>query len=62
MTEKNTIFCPRELVHYYLEVKANPKINGTKNDAIFSIYGKTELSHDFFFEFSIGPFEVVDVK
>ena len=50
VTEKNTLFCPRELVHYYLEVQANPKRNGTKKPMLFlASMGKTGLSHDIFF-------------
>ena len=31
-------------------------------DAIFSIYGKTGLSHDIFFKSSVEPFEVIEVE
>ena len=52
------------LKHYHLEVQANPpkKKLHTKNIATFSINGKMGLSNDFFFKFSLRPFEVVEVE
>ena len=36
--------------------------NGTKKPMLFlASMAKTGLTHDFFFEFSVGPFEVVEV-
>ena len=46
------------ITHYY---QANPK-NCRKNDAIFSIYGRNRIISWHFFEFSLGPFEVVEVN
>ena len=45
------------LQHYHLEVQANTPKNGTKKDAIFSIYEETGLSHDISFNFSLGLLE-----
>ena len=51
------------LLHYHLEVQANPPKNGQKNRRYFlASMGKTGLSHDIFFNFSLWPFEVVEVK
>ena len=37
--------------------------NGTKKPMLFSAsMGKMGLSHDIFFKFSVGPFEVVEVE
>ena len=37
--------------------------NGTKKPMLFLIsMGKMGLSHDIFFKFSVGPFEVVEVE
>ena len=33
-----------------------------KTDLFLASMGKTGLSHDIFFKFSVGPFEVVEVK
>ena len=50
-------------IHYHLEVQANPKKNGTKKPMLFlTSMGETGLSHDIFFKFSLGPFEVVEVE
>ena len=57
--------------HIFLEIEPNtitykssltPKKLYKKTNAIFSIYEKTGLSHDIFFEFSLRPFEVVEAK
>ena len=49
--------------HYHLQVQANSKKNCTKKQMLFLVsMGKTGLSHDIFFEFSVGPFEVVEVE
>jgi hypothetical protein len=48
---------------YHLEVQANPKKNGTKKPMLFlASMVETGLSHDFFFKFSLWPFEVVEVE
>ena len=50
-------------VHYHQQVQANSKKNGTKKLMLLLVsMGKTGLSHDIFFEFSVGPFEVVEVE
>ena len=49
-------------IHYHLQVEANPKKNCTKKPMLFLVsMGKTGLSHDIFFEFSLRPFEVIEV-
>ena len=49
--------------HYNLQVEANSKKNCTKKPMLFLVsMGKTGLSHDIFFEFSVRPFEVVEVE
>ena len=48
--------------HYHLQVKANSKKLHKKTDGIFSIYEKNGIIPWHFFEFSVGPFEVVVVK
>ena len=54
-------FCPDK--HYHLQVQANPQKNCTKNQMLFlASKGETGLSHDIFFEFSLRPFQVVEVK
>ena len=49
--------------HYHLQVEPNPKKNCTIKPMLFSVFmGKTGLTHDIFFEFSLRPFEVVEVE
>jgi hypothetical protein len=49
--------------HYHLEVQANPKTNGTKNPMLFlASMGKTELSHDIFFKFTVRSFEILTLR
>ena len=49
--------------HYHLEVQANSKKNCPKKPMLFLVsMGKTGLSHDIFFKFSVGPFEVIEVE
>ena len=41
----------------------NSKKNGTKKPMLFlAALGKTGLSHDIFFKFSVGPFELFEVE
>ena len=48
--------------HYHLKVQANPK-NMQKNPMLFfASMGETGLSHDIFFKFSLGPFEVAEAE
>ena len=50
-------------MHFYLEVRGNHKKNCTKNLKLFlASMGETKLSHDSFLKFSLGPFEIVEVK
>ena len=48
--------------HYHLEVQANPKKWHKKTMLFLASMGKTGLTHDIFFEFSLRPFEVVEVE
>ena len=49
--------------HYHLQVQANPPKNGAKKLMLFlASMGKTGLTHDIFFKFSVGPFEVVEAE
>ena len=48
--------------HYHLKVQANPKNMQKIPMLFFASMGETGLSHDFFFKFSLGPFEVTEVK
>ena len=49
--------------HYHLQVQANPKKIAQKKTMLFlASMGKTGLSHDIFFKFSVGPFEVDEVE
>ena len=49
--------------HYHLQVQANSKKIAQKKSMLFLVsMRKTGLSHDIFFEFSVGPFEVVEVE
>ena len=49
--------------HYHLQVQAISKKIAQKKTMLFLVsMGKTGLSHDIFFEFSVGPFEVVEVE
>ena len=42
--------------------RLTPK-NGTKKPMLFlASMGKTGLTHDIFFEFSLGPFEVIEAE
>ena len=51
------------VLHYHLQVQANSKKNCTKKPMLFlASMGKTGLTHDIFFEFSLGPFEVVEAE
>ena len=51
------------LTHYHLQVEANSKKNCTKKPMLFlASMGKTGLTHDIFFKFSVGPFEVVEAE
>ena len=51
------------LQHYHLEVQANPPKKWHQKAMLFSAsMGETGLSHDIFFKFSLGPFEVVEVE
>ena len=51
------------LRHYHLEVQANPQKMAQKNPMLFlASMGEMGLSHDIFFKFSLGPFEVVEVE
>ena len=51
------------LRHYHLQVQANSKKKCTKKPMLFlASMGETGLSHDIFFEFSLGPFEVVEAE
>ena len=51
------------LIHYQLEVQANPKPMAQKKWMLFlASMRETVLSHDIFFKFSVGPFEVVEVE
>ena len=51
------------ILHYHLQVQANPKKYGTKKPMLFlASMGKTGLTHEIFFEFSLGPFEVVEAE
>ena len=59
----NNPICSYFLIHYHLEVQANPKKNCTKKPMLFlASIGETGLSHDIFLKFLLGPFEVVEVK
>ena len=50
-------------LHYHLQVEPNPPKNCTIKPMLFSVsMGKTGLTHDIFFEFSLRPFEVVEVE
>ena len=50
-------------LHYHIELQANSKKIAQKTPMLFlASMGETGLSHDFFFKFSLGPFEVVEVK
>ena len=43
------------VLHYHLQVQANPKKKWhKKTDAIFSIYGKNGINHDIFFNSHLG--------
>ena len=54
---------PTSMHHYHLQVEPNPKKNCTIKPILFSVsMGKTGLTHDIFFEFSLGPFEVVEAE
>ena len=47
--------------HYHLEVQANPPKNCTKKQMLFlASMGETRLTNDIFFDFSLGPFKVVE--
>ena len=49
-------------IHYHLQVQANPK-KCTKNPMLFlASMGEMGLTHDIFFEFSLGPFEGTEVE
>ena len=49
--------------HYHLQVQTNSKKNCTKKPMQFlASMGKTGLSHDIFFKFSLRPFEVIEVE
>ena len=49
--------------HYHLEVQANPKKIVQKKPMLFlASMGKTGLSHDVFFKFSVWPFEVIEFE
>ena len=51
------------VAHYHLELQAKPKQNCPKKTEIFpASMEETELSHDIFFNFSIGPYKIVEVK
>ena len=56
---------PQALIHahYHLQVQANPKKIVQKKTMLFSAsMGEMGLTHDIFFEFSLRPFEVVEVE
>ena len=56
-------FIHSSLVHYHLQVQANPKKKlHKKTDAIFSIYGKNGINPWHFFKFSLRPFEVIEAE
>ena len=58
-----TSFLVLHSVHYHLQVQANPPKNYTKKKMLFlASMGETGLIHDIFFEFSPGPFEVVEAE
>ena len=49
--------------HYHLQVQANSKKIAQKKTMLFlASMGKTGLTHEVFFEFSVGPFEVVEAE
>ena len=51
------------LIHYHLEVQANPKPMAQKKWMLFlASMRETVLSHDIFFKFSVRPFKVVEVE
>ena len=47
-------------MHYHLKVQANPKKMAQKTMLFLASMGKTGLTHDIFFQFSLRPFEVVE--
>ena len=50
---------PASSLHYNLEVQAKPKKKAKKRPMLFVAFMvDTGLSHDIYFRFSIGPFEV----
>ena len=55
--EKNNL-----IEHYHLQVQANPKKMAQKTMLFLASMGKTGLTHDIFFKFSVGPFEVVEAE
>ena len=49
--------------HYHLQLKGNSKKMAQKKQMLFlAALGKTGLSHDIFFKFSVGPFELFEVE
>ena len=50
-------------VHYHLQVQANPKKIVQKKTMLFlASMGETGLTHYICFEFSLGPFKVVEAE
>ena len=50
------------MLHYHLEVQANPPKIAQKMMLFLASMGEMGLSHDIFFKYySLGPFEVVEV-
>ena len=62
MNEENKFFFIKAK-HYHLQVQANPKKIAQKKPMLFlASMRKTGLTHDIFFKFSVGPFEVVEAE
>ena len=60
--EKSHIFCSFPS-HYHLEVQANTKKSYKKKPMLFlASMGETGWTHDIFFKFSLGPFEVFEAE
>ena len=51
------------MLHYHLQVQANPQKMAQKKTMLFlASMGKTGLTHDIFFKFSVVPFRVVEAE
>ena len=58
---KIALMCNFSTEHYHLQVQANPILQKKPMLFLASMW-ETGLTHDIFFEFSLGPFEVVEAE